>query len=220
MIDNFVSHAKTTATALGLDAALEAKCQIPAVVDFLEECLLIRADNLGALDWLANGGMDGFGSVDFCYIDPPYNTGSKFAYSDKRRTLRPGIWGRHHDWMEFMLPRLMAAKRVLSKNGLIAVSIDDNEMPRLQILMESVFGPDQFIANLVVCRSKNGKGGRANIATNHEYVCLFGASPDASVRGLEERKSDRYTKVDTHGRFAIDGLFRKKGDASLRRDRP
>lgn len=178
---------------------------------------LIKGDNLAALQWLEQrGGAD----IDFCYIDPPYNTGSSFVYHDKRQGRASGAWSKHNDWMAFMLPRLAITRELLKDTGVIAVSIDDYEYAYLKILMDTVFGEENHIATLVVCRSKNGKGGKANVAVNHEYVALFGKSKKAKLIGSEELDLERYNKEDEHGRYSIDGLFRKKSDASRREDRP
>ena len=182
-----------------------------------QQCNLIKADNLTALSWLLDQENQ---NIDFCYIDPPYNTGSTFVYHDKRQGKNASIWSKHHDWLAFMLPRLIATQLLLADDGVIAISIDDYEYPYLKILMDSVFGENNYIATLVVCRSKNGKGSKANVAVNHEYVLLYGKSEQSTLRGVEDQDLDKYNKEDEHGRFTIDGLFRKKGDASKRDDRP
>lgn len=157
--------------------------------------------------------------IDFCYIDPPYNTGSKFLYHDNRKSNSSGVFGTHPEWMSFMLPRLVAAREMLKNTGVIAISIDDYEYAYLKVLMDRVFGEDNFIGNVIVCRSKNGKGSKRNIAPNHEYLLVYGNTSLAELRGQEDDHST-YNKSDEHGRYRIDGLFRKKGEASLRIDRP
>lgn len=181
------------------------------------ECALVKADNLKALSAMY---LRGDVKIDFCYIDPPYNTGGTFVYDDKRKIDRGGLWGRHEDWMSFMLPRLTLAHSLLRDDGIIAISIDDYEYAHLKIMMDTIFEEENYIATLVVCRSKNGKGGRANVAVNHEYVLVYGKTPNALLHGIAESDSGKYDREDEHGRFTIDGLFRKKGDASLREDRP
>ncbi|GHA19677.1 site-specific DNA-methyltransferase [Oceanisphaera arctica] len=156
--------------------------------------------------------------VDMCYIDPPYNTGSKFLYNDNRRSDKGGMFGSHASWMEFMLPRLVTSREMLKDTGIIAISIDDYEYAHLKILMDNIFGEDNFIGNIIVCRSKNGKGSKKHLASNHEYLLIYGKSKKASLRGqLDESE---YDKEDEFGQYRVDGLFRKKGDASLRTDRP
>uniref|UniRef100_UPI004047195E site-specific DNA-methyltransferase n=1 Tax=Cyanobium sp. TaxID=2164130 RepID=UPI004047195E len=157
--------------------------------------------------------------VDLCYIDPPYNTGSKFLYHDSRKSSSSGPFGTHSEWMAFMLPRLFAAREILKRTGVIAVSIDDYEHVYLKVLMDHIFGEDNFIGNIVVCRSKNGKGGKKNIAPSHEYLLVYGKSSESELLGLPD-DDNSYNKVDDHGKYKVDGLFRKKGEASLRSDRP
>jgi adenine-specific DNA-methyltransferase len=182
------------------------------------DCELLRGDNLRALTALVDAQAPGF---DFCYIDPPYNTGQQFVYSDAFKSPdERAPWGRHTGWMSFMLPRLVAAHALLEPHGIIAISIDDYEVACLKTLMDVVFGEQNFIATLVVVRSKNGKGSHPHVAVNHEYVLLYARSDAASVGGLHEIDTTSYNKSDEHGHFKIDGLFRKKGDASLRTDRP
>jgi adenine-specific DNA-methyltransferase len=71
----------------------------------------------------------------------------------------------------------------------------------------------------VICRSKNGKGSKKNIASNHEYLVVYGKSKTANLRGVID-DANQYDKSDEYGRYKVDGLFRKKGQASLRTERP
>ncbi|WP_025128575.1 site-specific DNA-methyltransferase [Pseudomonas sp. PH1b] len=178
--------------------------------------LLIRGDNLSALQELSKSRE---GSINLCYIDPPYNTCNKFVYNDTRLSDEKGAFGVHAAWMAFMLPRLALAHQLLSEDGFLCVSIDDYEQPYLRLLLDSIFGSSNFVGNIVVVRSKNGKGSSRNIAVNHEYLVVYGKSSKSQVIGLGDDVS-KYDKVDEYGRFKIDGLFRKKGDASRREDRP
>lgn len=188
-----------------------------SAVSQLLDCTLLKSDNLLAMTSILQTRSS---YVDFCYIDPPYNTGQEFIYSDKRVFSSSGIWGKHYDWMAFMLPRLIAAQFLLTTKGVIAISIDDYEYAHLKILMDAVFGAEKYIATLVICRSKNGKGSKLNVAVNHEYVLLYGKSEGILISGLAETQEKIYEKVDEFGEFTTDGLFRKKGDASLKEDRP
>ncbi|HDS3239129.1 TPA: site-specific DNA-methyltransferase, partial [Klebsiella pneumoniae] len=158
-------------------------------------------------------------TIDFCYIDPPYNTGNKIIYHDNRKSVSSDIFGLHNEWMSFLLPRLFHAHKMLKDTGIIAISIDDYEFAHLKILMDKIFGEDNFIGNIVVCRSKNGKGSKRNIASAHEYLLVYGKSDMAELSGQPDDKS-LYDKVDCFGEYRIDGMFRKKGDSSLRTDRP
>lgn len=182
----------------------------------LPDSTLIVGDNLHSLTGLVSSKKE---IVDFCYIDPPYNTGSKFLYHDNRKSSASDIFGRHSAWMTFMIPRLVAAREIIKQTGVIAISIDDYEFAYLKILMDSIFGEDNFIGNIVVCRSKNGKGSNRNVASTHEYLMIYGKSSLAKLNGQLD-DAGIYDKVDKHGEYKIDGLFRKKGEASLRLERP
>lgn len=181
------------------------------------DCCLLKGDNLDALSILAGKFL---GVFDFCYIDPPYNTGSKFVYDDKRSSTESGIWGRHAAWMSFMLPRLVLMHSLLDDSGVAAISIDDYEYAHLKILLDHVFGAENHLGTLIVHRSKNGKGSKAHIAVSHEQVLVYGKTSKAKILGLPELDLESYAKQDMHGRYKIDGLFRKKGEASRREDRP
>lgn len=181
--------------------------------DFSQNFSLIRGDNLCSL--LSLPSSLGF---DFCYIDPPYNTGKKFIYNDSFPK-KNHIFGKNSQWMAYMLPRLVAIHQSLKDDAAIAVSIDDNAQPYLRVLLDNIFGEENFIANICVIRSKNGKGSNKNVATNHEYLVIYSKSSKFSAGGFAP-DLDLYNLKDEHGQFRINGLFRKKGDASLREDRP
>ena len=187
-----------------------------AYQDCDNDAVLFIGDNLHYLEYFA---IHAPGSIDACYIDPPYNTGSKFLYPDKRTSGSVGTYGSHSTWMSFMLPRLVLAHEMLKASGVMAISIDDYEHAYLKILMDRIFGEENFIGNIVVCRSKNGKGSRKNIAPNHEYLLVYGKSEQSILRGQKDDDA-AYNKCDQFGRYRIDGLFRKKGAESLRADRP
>lgn len=181
------------------------------------DSFLFKGDNR---TWLESFSGSLSNSVDLIYIDPPYNTHGKFLYNDSRKGIG-GVhaFGTHSAWMEFMYERLISAHKLLKNTGIIAISIDDYEQPYLRILMDNVFGEDNFIANIVVMRSKNGKGSSKNVSHNHEYLLVYGKSDKSRVIGMPV-STESYDKKDSFGLYKVDGLFRKKGDASLRIDRP
>ncbi|OON69691.1 site-specific DNA-methyltransferase [Hymenobacter sp. CRA2] len=177
----------TTAT-LQADAA--------ASVDFdTTGHVLIEGENLEVLRVLQRGY---FGKVKMIYIDPPYNTGSDaFAYPDdfaeereahdQRSGLRDeagrlrgqDVWGRnmressrfHSAWLSMMWPRLYLCRNLLREDGVIFVSIDDNEVHNLRLLLNEVFGEENFVAQLTWQRSK--KGDAKLVASVHEYMLCF-----------------------------------------------
>lgn len=218
IIEELKNKVADLAIKMGLEMSEAASFSTTRLDGILQaECTFVKSENLKALSTFCL--QDGL-KINFCYIDPPYNTGSSFIYDDKRRANRGGLWGRHHDWLAFMLPRLALAHHLLANDGVIEISIDDYEYAHLKILMDCIFVEENYIATLVVCRSKNGKGGKTNVAVNHEYVLLYGKSSESLLHGIEESDTTKYDREDAYGRFTIDGLFRKKWDASLREDRP
>jgi adenine-specific DNA-methyltransferase len=122
--------------------------------------------------------------------------------------------------MGFMLPRLVLMHDLLEDTGIAAISIDDYEYAQLKVLLDHIFGSENYLGSLIVNRSKNGKGGKTHIAVNHDYVLVYGKTTKAKILGLPELALNSYTQEDEHGRYKIDGLFRKKGEASRREDRP
>ena len=141
---------------------------------------LIVGDNLPVLKLLE---PELGGRVDLIYIDPPYNTGSPLTYEDDfRRTAGNGSSQRrgeaHSQWLSMMLPRLMVARRLLSERGLIAVSIDDNEVHRLRLLLDEVFGESGFVAQITVSLNPKGRQLARHFATSHEYLLLYAKNPE------------------------------------------
>jgi len=127
--------------------------------------VFIEGDNLAVLATLA-GSADLVGDgVDLIYIDPPYNTGNDFAYHDKH--------GRHDEWVAMMRPRLAAGRAVLKDTGAIFVSIDDNEVAHLRLLMDEVFDEQNFLAQIVVNLNAKGRQLGSWFATSHEYLLVY-----------------------------------------------
>lgn len=188
----------------------------PLIPQTNTSCRLYRGDNAIVLKQLVEQKEE----FDFCYIDPPYNTKSKFIYNDSRISKDHSIWGSHSEWIQFMAERLIPLHQILKDTGIVAISIDDYEQPYLRILMDKIFGEQNFIACIAVCRSKNGKGGKPGISTNHEYLIVYGKSNQAKLVGIREGCDSSYDKEDEHGKYKINGLFRKKGEGSHREDRP
>ena len=163
--------------------------------------VLVEGDNLDLLRLL----RPAYGErVQLIYMDPPYNTGRDFVYRDRfaetreaflRRTgqvddfgspLRPNPRsdGRYHSaWLAMMYPRLWHARSLLHAEGLLCVSIDDHEVHHLRMLLDEIFGEDCFIAQVVVVTNRGGRD-YLRIATGHEYLLVYGATPGARVREL------------------------------------
>ena len=135
------------------------------------ENLIIEGDNFDALRYLR---MTHAGRVKCIYIDPPYNTGNRdFIYND--RFVEKDDAYRHSKWLEFMYRRLLLAKDLLAENGVIFVSIDDNEMLHLGMLMDQVFGEKNCLAKLI-WQTDGNFDNQARFKICHEYVLVYTGS--------------------------------------------
>jgi len=194
-------------------------------LNWTTDALLLRGDNLASLAHLHATSL----RVRAVYIDPPYNTGRTFIYPDRIATGPAGSG--HVAWMQFMVPRLRLAHALMQADGVLFVSIDDHEQAYLRLLLDAVFGEAQFVAQFVVRRGA-GHGDRRDAALNHEYVLCYRRSPAAGLRGQQMnhaqapatkppgRAPRRYSRQDERGAFRLGSLLRKKGEGSLRTDRP
>ena len=129
----------------------------------------VEGDNLVVLRALAEGGHE----FDLIYIDPPYNTGSVFAYHDDVRGVDGRRSSRHQAWVAMMRPRLEAARAVMSPRAAIYVSIDDNEAAHLRLLLDEVFGERCFLAQIAVNLNPKGRQLGRGFATSHEYLLVY-----------------------------------------------
>ncbi len=165
--------------------------------------LFIEGDNLEVLKLLQKSYT---GKVKLIYIDPPYNTGRDFVYPDnfqdsirsyleltgqveggQKISSNTDASGRFHtDWLNMMHPRLKLAKSLLHPAGAIFVSCDDNELARLTMLMDEVFGEENFVALAIWQRSK--KGDSKLIATVHEYIVCYARDKSAVLESGVWRK--------------------------------
>jgi adenine-specific DNA-methyltransferase len=180
---------------------------------------LIQGDNLEALKLLRPAYA---GAVQCIYIDPPYNTGHDFVYRDRhaedassylvrtgqvdddgaRLVANPETHGRYHSrWLAMMEPRLRVAHELLRDEGLLFASIDDHEAHHLRVLLDEIFGPECFVAQVVVVSNRGGRD-YLRIATTHEYVLCYGKSPEAPVRPLA-RTGPAPTTVDARGPYEL-----------------
>ena len=155
------------------------------------ENLYIEGDNLEVLKLLQNSYLN---KVKMIYIDPPYNTGNDFVYRDNFKVSKEdyeeelGLFdeednrlfkntetnGRYHsDWCSMMYPRLQLASNLLTDDGVIFISIDDNEVHNLRKICDEVFGEENFVAQLTVLSNPKGRSQDKFFATNHEYVIIY-----------------------------------------------
>ena len=188
------------------------KTHIPYLTEVEEKCLLvepedeihhllIEGDNLEALTLLQTTHK---GCVNICYIDPPYNTGNKdFIYNDhivdKEDTYR------HSKWLSFMEKRLRLAYDLLTDDGVIFISIDDHEFAQLKLLVDQIFGEQNFIACLPRITKKNGKSTNT-IAKNHEYLIVYSKNEGITFNGVKHfDKGFKYEDefVEKRGKYKL-----------------
>ena len=153
--------------------------------------VLIKGDNLEVLKHLANAYHE---KVKMIYIDPPYNTGSDgFVYQDDRKftvaelqklagideekakrilAFTQSKSNSHSAWLTFMYPRLYIAKQLLKEDGVIFISIDDNEVAQLRLLCDEIFGEENFVAELVF-QTNSIKNNAKYISITHEYTIVY-----------------------------------------------
>ena len=166
--------------------------------------LLIQGDNLDVLKHLKNAHTN---KVKMIYIDPPYNTGSDgFVYQDDckftpeqlsefahisldeaERILKFTAKGSnsHSAWLTFMYPRLYIARELLKEDGVIFISIDDNEVAQLKLLCDEVFGEGNFVAEFIWDKKNSAKGvpPRNMVVNIHEYILCYSKNTDAKLIG-------------------------------------
>lgn len=203
------------------------------------ENLYIEGDNLEVLKLLQESYL---GKVKMIYIDPPYNTGNDFIYRDDFKQTQQeydeqvGLFdeddnrlfkntetnGRFHsDWCSMIYSRLMLAKNFLSDDGVIFISIDDNEQENLKKICNEVFGESNFIG--CICRATGTTTGQdANkIGSSVDYCFVFAKSSKFILKGVELDKKDlkRFNLKDEKGNYSILQL-RKTGSNDKKEDRP
>lgn len=201
--------------------------------------LLIKGDNLEVLKHMVNAYAE---KVKMIYIDPPYNTGSDgFAYNDERkftpeqlselagidldeatRILDYTVKGSssHSAWLTFIYPRLYIARELLREDGVIFISIDDNEQSQLKVLCDEIFGEMNFISNIANINNPKGRSDDKYIARSHEYILCY-KKENVNFLGWEpeENVTKRYNNTDGENKFRYIDL-RKTGSNDRRDDRP
>lgn len=199
--------------------------------------LYIEGDNLEVLKLLQNSYM---GKVKMIYIDPPYNTGNDFVYHDdftqsaeeydeanrddegnryRRNTDSNGRF--HSDWCSMIYARLMVARSLLSEDGVIFISIDDNEVENLKKICNEVFGESNFIAQICRATGTTTAQGTNSMGKSFDYALMYSKGYDYIVGGIElsDKDAARYVLEDEKGKFSILQL-RRTGGEDRREDRP
>lgn len=149
---------------------------------------LLEGDNLHSLHLLEKTHS---GKIDVIYIDPPYNTGNKdFKYNDK--IVNKNDLFSHSKWLSFMERRLRIAKKLLSAEGVILVSIDEHEQAQLKILMDEIFGEENFIESIVWNKKSSAKGvpPKNMMVGVHEYILAFQSGSKFKFVGEKRDKRD------------------------------
>lgn len=171
--------------------------------------ILIEGDNYHALSVL---NFTHQGKIDFIYIDPPYNTGARdWKYNNDYVDDSDSF--RHSKWLSFMDKRLRLAKNLLKDDGVICVTIDDYELPRLWMNMEEIFGHDNHLGTLVIRNNPKGRMTKRKLSLVHEYALFFGKTSESFVRKLPvapEDKTHNYQK-DDDGNWYLQVNLRKQG---------
>ena len=181
--------------------------------DKSENNIFIEGDNLDSLSILNYSHK---GKIDVIYVDPPYNTGAtnwKYnnSYVDSEDPYR------HSKWISFMYFRLRLARTLLSEEGIICITIDDYEFPRLFLVMEEIFGSNNFLGNVIIRNNPGGRKSKRKVAAQHEYAIFFSKNPQVSVAKIDieiENKSHKYEKNDK-GELIEWRNLRKEGSDSM-----
>ena len=186
--------------------------------------MFIEGDNLAALKILHKAY---YGKVKMIYIDPPYNTGNDFIYNDDfkqtRRSyeteagitddegnvvrddgLRTNTGGhKHSNWLNMMYPRLFLARNLLRQDGVIFVSIDDNEVHNLRLMMNEIFGEENFVAQIIWERAYAPVNLKHHFSESHDYIVCFARNIDQLGRLSLKRNEEadaRYKNPDNDPR--------------------
>ena len=179
----------------------------------LHDNLIVEGDNLAALKALL---PVYHGKVKCIYIDPPYNTGNEgWAYNDRVNSPMMQDWfgkvvdrddlTRHDKWCCMMLPRLTLLHELLSEDGAIFVSIDDNEVHRLRFLMDEVFGEENFVATIIWEKVYSPKSSAKYFSENHDFIIVYARDKERFDLGLLPRTEEadaRYANPDDDPRGA------------------
>jgi len=195
--------------------------------------LLIKGDNLEVLKHMVNTYNE---KVKMIYIDPPYNTGGDgFVYNDDRKFTKEQLMelagievdeaerileftakgsNSHSAWLTFMYPRLYIARELLKNDGVICISIDENEHSQLKLLCDEVFGEQNFITDFVWKNKKGGGNDSIHVAVEHEYIVMYSKEKSKLENLFESYKPEylkRYNQNDSESKFYWDTFKRKSG---------
>lgn len=189
------------------------------------ENLYIEGDNLEVLKLLQESYLN---KVKCIYIDPPYNTGSDFVYEDNFKQAKEDYLvktgqednvgnklikntesnGRFHsDWLTMIYPRLKVARNLLSEDGVVFISIDDNEVHNMRKICDEIFGESSFVGCFIWKRRTSSAMASNLVSTDHEYVLAYGKNPGVIFKGIQKTYSSyRNPDNDPRGPWMLDNL--------------
>lgn len=232
------ANAPITATLRPIVADSVGRDGTPGTFDSAN--LYIEGDNLEVLKLLQETYL---GKVKLIYIDPPYNTGNDFVYEDdfsqsagdymansgqydeagNRLVTNTESNGRFHtDWLNMIYPRLRLAKDLLAEDGLLFVSIDENELSNLKKICDDVFGEENFLTCVTRATGTPTGGGFDGLVNEVDYMLIYSKNVhSANITGLPMSEEDAkiYDQEDERGRYLIRPL-RRTGGEDRREDRP
>ena len=204
--------------------------------------LYIEGDNLDVLKLLRETYMS---KVKMIYIDPPYNTGNDFVYEDdfassaedylqasksyddqgNRMFQNNDNNGRFHsDWLSMMISRLKLSKDLLSDDGIIFISIDDNEVDNLKKICNEIYGESNFVAQLTTVMNLKGNNDEFGFAGTHEYTLVYmknkSSVEDLNGISLTDEDIAEYEYSDSIGKYKVGATLMRTGEAGFREKRP
>lgn len=201
------------------------------------ENVIIEGENLEVLKILLGGYRN---KVKVIYIDPPYNTGEDFLYNDDFSENRQAYWERteqsedgialdtnsdasgrfHSNWLDMMYSRLLVARNLLRPDGVIFISMDDNEIHHLRKICDEVFGEENFVAS-IVWQKRTSPDARCNLGAAHDYILVYGKEinalkPTLNMIELTEERASEYKNPDNdpRGRWASVDITGQTGHAT------
>lgn len=171
--------------------------------------IIIEGDNYHSLSVLNYTHKE---KIDFIYIDPPYNTGAKdWKYNNNFVDSTDSF--RHSKWLSFMSHRLKLAYEVLKKDGVICITVDDYEMPRLWLLMEKIFQERNHLGTVAIRNNPKGRMTNKDISLVHEYAIFFGKTEKSTIKRIPINPKDKTHsyKQEKDGTWYLPVNLRKQG---------
>lgn len=201
--------------------------------------IYISGDNLDAIKHLLNSYSK---KIKCIYIDPPYNTNNdEFVYNDSFNFSKEELMNKldiseekaeklmsflsrksssHSAWLTFMYPRLLLARDLLTDDGVIFISIDDNEQANLKLLCDTIFGEDNMLYQLTVVNSLNGNDNSSGMMETHEYCLFYARNKELFVVGTLPEEENESWEQDEKGYWKRGRSLKSTGENAPREKRP